>query len=103
VYHTEFWNRMFSPSMDSARDVGGVVTAGTVLIPVRFVWPYGGRTVYLSGSFTRYYTLILKVLIFGSKALILFVLLLLWWFSWRFMFFCCIFNKKNLNFVSKVV
>jgi len=74
VYHTEFWNRMFSPSMDSARDVGGVVAAGTVLIPVRFVWPYGGRTVYLSGSFTRYYTLILNVLIFGSKALILFVL-----------------------------
>ncbi|AES91833.2 putative CBS domain, immunoglobulin E-set [Medicago truncatula] len=45
---------MFSPSMDSARDVGGVVAAGTVLIPVRFVWPYGGRTVYLSGSFTRW-------------------------------------------------
>ncbi|MCI16613.1 sucrose nonfermenting 4-like protein, partial [Trifolium medium] len=43
---------MFSPSMDSARDVG-VVAAGTVLIPMRFVWPYGGRSVYLSGSFTR--------------------------------------------------
>lgn len=54
MHHTEFWNRMFSPSMDSARDVGGVVSAGTVLIPVRFVWPYGGRTVYLSGSFTRW-------------------------------------------------
>ncbi|WJX96122.1 AMP-activated serine/threonine-protein kinase regulatory subunit, variant 2 [Trifolium repens] len=44
---------MFSPSMDSARDVG-VVAAGTVLIPMRFVWPYGGRSVYLSGSFTRW-------------------------------------------------
>ncbi|XP_027368683.1 sucrose nonfermenting 4-like protein [Abrus precatorius] len=43
---------MFSPSMDSARDAGGV--AGTVLIPMRFVWPYGGRIVYLSGSFTRW-------------------------------------------------
>ncbi|TKY54130.1 Sucrose nonfermenting 4 protein [Spatholobus suberectus] len=43
---------MFSPSMDSARDAGGV--AGTVLIPMRFVWPYGGRSVYLSGSFTRW-------------------------------------------------
>ncbi|XP_028751563.1 sucrose nonfermenting 4-like protein [Neltuma alba] len=43
---------MFSPSMDSARDTGGV--AGTVLIPMRFVWPYGGRSVYLSGSFTRW-------------------------------------------------
>lgn len=42
---------MFSPSMDSARDAGGV--AGAVLIPMRFVWPYGGRSVYLSGSFTR--------------------------------------------------
>ncbi|KAF7837846.1 sucrose nonfermenting 4-like protein isoform X1 [Senna tora] len=43
---------MFSPSMESARDTGGV--AGTVLIPMRFVWPYGGRSVYLSGSFTRW-------------------------------------------------
>ncbi|KAI9123180.1 hypothetical protein K1719_006069 [Acacia pycnantha] len=43
---------MFSPSMDSRRDTGGV--AGTVLIPMRFVWPYGGRSVYLSGSFTRW-------------------------------------------------
>ncbi|KAH1243658.1 Sucrose nonfermenting 4-like protein [Glycine max] len=43
---------MFSPSMDSARDASGV--AGTVLIPMRFVWPYGGRSVYLSGSFTRW-------------------------------------------------
>ncbi|ESW26243.1 hypothetical protein PHAVU_003G103000 [Phaseolus vulgaris] len=43
---------MFSPSMDSARDAGGV--AGAVLIPMRFVWPYGGRSVYLSGSFTRW-------------------------------------------------
>lgn len=45
---------MFSPSMDFARGVGGVV-AGTVLVPMRFVWPYGGRSVYLSGSFTRYF------------------------------------------------
>ncbi|XP_057752321.1 sucrose nonfermenting 4-like protein isoform X1 [Arachis stenosperma] len=43
---------MFSSSMDSARDTSGV--AGTVLIPMRFVWPYGGRSVYLSGSFTRW-------------------------------------------------
>ncbi|CAI9779767.1 unnamed protein product [Fraxinus pennsylvanica] len=26
--------------------------SGTVLIPTRFVWPYGGRSVYISGSFT---------------------------------------------------
>lgn len=26
---------------------------GTILIPMRFVWPYGGRRVFLSGSFTR--------------------------------------------------
>lgn len=42
---------MFGQSMDSARNAGGV--AGTVLIPMRFVWPYGGRSVFLSGSFTR--------------------------------------------------
>lgn len=35
--------------MDYGRDSGG---AGTVLTPARFVWPYGGRSVYLSGSFT---------------------------------------------------
>ncbi|KAI3445330.1 hypothetical protein Pfo_001995 [Paulownia fortunei] len=27
---------------------------GTVMIPTRFVWPYGGRRVLLSGSFTRW-------------------------------------------------
>ncbi|KAL2339062.1 hypothetical protein Fmac_013508 [Flemingia macrophylla] len=43
---------MFTPSMDSARNAGGV--AGTVLIPMPFVWPYGGKSVYLSGSFTRW-------------------------------------------------
>ncbi|KAE9609588.1 hypothetical protein Lal_00006748 [Lupinus albus] len=47
---------MLSGSMDSARD--DVVAAGTVLIPMRFVWPYGGRSVYLSGSFTRWSELI---------------------------------------------
>lgn len=43
---------MFSPGGDSERSnsTGG----GTVLIPTRFVWPYGGRRVYLSGSFTRW-------------------------------------------------
>lgn len=28
--------------------------SGPILIPKRFVWPYGGRRVFLSGSFTRY-------------------------------------------------
>ncbi|KAL6142615.1 hypothetical protein ACLB2K_060892 [Fragaria x ananassa] len=27
---------------------------GPILIPTRFVWPYGGRRVFLSGSFTRW-------------------------------------------------
>ncbi|CAI8615456.1 unnamed protein product [Vicia faba] len=31
---------------------GGV--SGPILIPKRFVWPYGGRRVFLSGSFTRW-------------------------------------------------
>ncbi|XP_077240733.1 sucrose nonfermenting 4-like protein [Tasmannia lanceolata] len=43
---------MFSPGRDSAPETGGV--AGTVLIPTRFVWPYGGRRVLLIGSFTRW-------------------------------------------------
>ncbi|CAL0301591.1 unnamed protein product [Lupinus luteus] len=43
---------MFIQSMGSARDVGGA--SGIVLIPMRFVWPYGGRSVFLSGSFTRW-------------------------------------------------
>ncbi|KAJ7980244.1 Sucrose nonfermenting 4-like protein [Quillaja saponaria] len=38
--------------MDSSREASGV--AGTVLVPMRFVWPYGGRSVFLSGSFTRW-------------------------------------------------
>ncbi|XP_057476323.1 sucrose nonfermenting 4-like protein isoform X1 [Actinidia eriantha] len=36
--------------MDYAKETGGA--AGTVLIPMRFVWPYGGRSVVLCGSFT---------------------------------------------------
>lgn len=47
---------MFAANMDSAREVGGV--ASTVLIPMRFVWPYGGRSVFLSGSFTRWSELV---------------------------------------------
>ncbi|XP_024985729.1 sucrose nonfermenting 4-like protein isoform X2 [Cynara cardunculus var. scolymus] len=41
--------------MDYDREIGGGATAagaGTMLIPTRFVWPYGGRSVYLSGSFS---------------------------------------------------
>ncbi|KAK9933731.1 hypothetical protein M0R45_020907 [Rubus argutus] len=47
---------MFATNMDSARDVVGVPS--TVLIPMRFVWPYGGRSVFLSGSFARWSELI---------------------------------------------
>ncbi|KAM6545204.1 hypothetical protein CsatB_025940 [Cannabis sativa] len=42
--------------MDASREVGGV--PGPVLIPMRFVWPYGGRSVFLSGSFTRWSELV---------------------------------------------
>ncbi|CAJ1975978.1 unnamed protein product [Sphenostylis stenocarpa] len=60
---------MFSPSMDSSRDAGGV--AGTVLIPMRFVWPYGGRSVVLCGSFTRpaYLSLYRKFYLKGGLSL----------------------------------
>ncbi|KAL2464135.1 Sucrose nonfermenting 4-like protein [Forsythia ovata] len=37
---------MYPSGMDYGRE------SGTVLIPTRFVWPYGGRIVYISGSFT---------------------------------------------------
>ncbi|KAK7255580.1 hypothetical protein RIF29_28993 [Crotalaria pallida] len=40
---------MFSQNMDSAGAV-----AGTVLIYMRFVWPYGGRSVFLSGGLSFY-------------------------------------------------
>lgn len=37
---------MYPSAMDYGRD------GGAALIPTRFVWPYGGRSVYLSGTFT---------------------------------------------------
>ncbi|KAG8636577.1 sucrose nonfermenting 4-like protein isoform X3 [Manihot esculenta] len=40
--------------MDSASEAGGV--AGTVLM--RFVWPHGGQSVFLSGSFYRWARLV---------------------------------------------
>lgn len=43
---------MYSPSPESGHENSGVA-GNTVLIPFRFVWPYGGRRVFLSGSFTR--------------------------------------------------
>ncbi|KAK3148710.1 hypothetical protein QOZ80_3AG0207660 [Eleusine coracana subsp. coracana] len=43
---------MFSHGADSARDVS--VSAGGPAVPTRFVWPYGGKRVFLSGSFTRW-------------------------------------------------
>ncbi|XP_072996780.1 sucrose nonfermenting 4-like protein isoform X1 [Typha latifolia] len=43
---------MFSTRSDSSHEVGGV--GGPLLIPTRFVWPYGGRRVFLTGSFTRW-------------------------------------------------
>ncbi|KAL6909349.1 hypothetical protein ACP4OV_001630 [Aristida adscensionis] len=46
---------MFSHGADSAHDAGAVgVSAGGATVPTRFVWPYGGKRVFLSGSFTRW-------------------------------------------------
>ena len=42
---------MFAGNMDGGRKVGGV--PNTVLVPMRFVWPYGGGNVFVSGSFSR--------------------------------------------------
>lgn len=41
--------QMFFSGSDSAQQD----TSGAVLIPTRFVWPYGGRRVFVSGTFTR--------------------------------------------------
>ncbi|CAL9069505.1 unnamed protein product [Musa banksii] len=41
------------PSGTDRTQVTAAVSCG-VLIPTRFVWPYGGRRVYLLGSFTRW-------------------------------------------------
>ncbi|RWW56176.1 hypothetical protein BHE74_00037120 [Ensete ventricosum] len=41
------------PSGTDRTHVTAAVSCG-VLIPTRFVWPYGGRRVYLLGSFTRW-------------------------------------------------
>ncbi|XP_014518823.1 sucrose nonfermenting 4-like protein isoform X1 [Vigna radiata var. radiata] len=43
---------MFAPVADGACEGSGV--SGSIMIPQRFVWPYGGRRVFLSGSFTRW-------------------------------------------------
>ncbi|GJM97301.1 hypothetical protein PR202_ga14220 [Eleusine coracana subsp. coracana] len=50
---------MFSHDADSARDVS--VSAGGPAVPTRFVWPYGGKRVFLSGSFTRLPYLVIDV------------------------------------------
>lgn len=42
-------NKMFSPGTDMSQDASGVV-----LIPTRFVWPHGGKRVFLTGTFTRF-------------------------------------------------
>ncbi|KAF3330770.1 Sucrose nonfermenting 4-like protein [Carex littledalei] len=43
---------MFSPGTESSQDLCRVGDAA--LIPTRFVWPYGGKRVFLTGSFTRW-------------------------------------------------
>jgi len=43
---------MFGSTLDSSR--GNSAASGQLLTPTRFVWPYGGRRVFLSGSFTRW-------------------------------------------------
>ncbi|XP_028770861.1 sucrose nonfermenting 4-like protein [Neltuma alba] len=43
---------MFASVADTGHESSGV--SGSIMIPKRFVWPYGGRKVFLSGSFTRW-------------------------------------------------
>ncbi|KAL4313267.1 hypothetical protein GQ457_01G030870 [Hibiscus cannabinus] len=49
---------MFASDMNPARDAGRVSTAGMVLFPVQFTWPYGGRSVSVSGSFNGWTELV---------------------------------------------
>lgn len=60
---------MFSHGADSAHDAGAVST-GASGVPTRFVWPYGGKRVYLTGSFTRFASLLLLLLLFLPYLLI---------------------------------
>ncbi|XP_022742949.1 LOW QUALITY PROTEIN: sucrose nonfermenting 4-like protein [Durio zibethinus] len=43
---------MFASGPETGHEKSGA--SGSRLIPMRFVWPYGGRRVFLSGSFTRW-------------------------------------------------
>ncbi|KAK8701598.1 hypothetical protein V6N13_019984 [Hibiscus sabdariffa] len=43
---------MLGSGPETGHENGGV--SGPLLIPKRFFWPYGGRRVFLSGSFTRW-------------------------------------------------
>ncbi|KAM0920130.1 hypothetical protein ACQ4PT_007772 [Festuca glaucescens] len=48
---------MFSHGADSAHNAsaGGVgVSAGGLTVPARFVWPHGGKSVFVTGSFSRW-------------------------------------------------
>ncbi|XP_022760544.1 sucrose nonfermenting 4-like protein isoform X2 [Durio zibethinus] len=57
---------MSASDMNPARDAGGVNTGGTVLFPIQFTWPHGGRSVFLSGSFNRWTELVLMSQVEGS-------------------------------------
>lgn len=50
LYYIRSW--MFVSGMDLGREAGRPAVP-MVLMPMRFVWPYGGSSVYLCGSFTR--------------------------------------------------
>ncbi|XP_058077493.1 sucrose nonfermenting 4-like protein isoform X2 [Magnolia sinica] len=45
---------MFAPRTESAPPENSEGVGTVVLVPTRFVWPYGGRRVFLTGSFTRW-------------------------------------------------
>jgi hypothetical protein len=50
---------MFSHGADSAHNAsaGGVgVSAGGLTLPARFMWPHGGKSVFVTGNFTRFAT-----------------------------------------------
>ncbi|KAB2092761.1 hypothetical protein ES319_A02G052000v1 [Gossypium barbadense] len=49
---------MFGSDRNPARDAGRVSTAGMVLLPIQFTWPYGGDDVSISGSFNGWTELV---------------------------------------------
>lgn len=74
--------------------------SGPILIPKRFVWPYGGRRVFLSGSFTRYVFIIIITVVAVLNFFVCYTILtLIDLLIIRYMIDCIVFFNLFLLFV----